>query len=274
MSRRHVITLPLLLVGGYALICAALYFAQDSLVYFPRNAPAAELDGAAASVGFAPWTNGDGHRIGWQSLDGDPRHALLIFHGNGGYALHRNHFASTNHPADGTAQPRTYLLEYPGYGARPGTPSEASLTAAATDAIDTLAATDPAPRITVLGQSLGSGVASAAVGQRPDAVSALILVTPFNSLVAAAHDHYRWIPVPWLLRTRFDSVRNLADYPGPVAFIVAKEDQTVPAHLGQALYESYPGTKRLWLIPDAHHNDTDRLLADWPEVWTWLATSR
>lgn len=270
MFRRHLITLPLLLVGGYLAICAFLYFRQDSLVFFPRRAPMAELEATARSVGFEPWTRADGDRIGWRSLDGDPANVLLICHGNGGFALHRNYFAYANRAADGSAQPQTYLLEYPGYGAREGAPSEVSLTAAAVEAIDALVAMTPAPQITLLGESLGSGVASAAAARRPDVVDAIILITPFNSLVGAAHDHYPWVPVPWLLRTRFDSEKNLAAFPGPVAFIVAEEDRTVPAHLGKQLYESYRGTKHLWLVPDAHHNDTDRLLADWPEIWTWL----
>ncbi len=270
MRRRQLITVPLLLIGGYLAICAVLYFRQDSLVFFPRHASMSELEATARSVGFEPWTNADGDRIGWRSRDGDPTNVLLICHGNGGFALHRNYFAYANRAADGSARPQTYLLEYPGYGAREGSPSEASLTAAAVEAIDTLAAKAPAPRITLLGQSLGSGVASAAAARRPAPIAAIILITPFNSLVGAAHDHYPWVPVPWLLRTRFDSETNLAAFPGPIAFIVAEQDRTVPARLGQQLYDGYPGTKRLWLIPDAHHNDTDRLLADWPEVWTWL----
>ncbi len=269
MSRRHVITVPLLLVGGYLAICLLLYFRQESLIFFPRHATVEQLDPEARAVGFKPWVNGEGDRIGWQSTTGDPADVLLICHGNGGYALHRNHFAHLTAASSDAASPQIFLLEYPGYGARPGPPSEASLTAAAIEAIDSLRHRS-ARHLTLLGESLGSGVASAAARARPDAVDALVLVTPFDSLVHAAHSHYPWLPVRLLIRHRFDSVANLRDYPGPVAFIVAAEDQTVPASLGEALYETYPGKKQLWLIPDAHHNDTDRLLADWPEIWAWL----
>ncbi len=269
MFRRHVITVPILLVGGYLAICVLLYFRQDSLIFFPRRATEAELDPAARAAGFSAWVNAQGDRIGWQSASGNPADALLICHGNGGYALHRNYFAYSTTATSGTLPPKVFLLEYPGYGARPGTPSEASLTAAAIEAVDTLAA-EPNRRLTLLGQSLGSGVASAAAHARPAAIDALILVTPFDSLVHAAHSHYPWLPVPWLIRHRFDSVKNLKAFPGPTAFLVAADDQTIPATLGQSLFDTYPGTKRLWLIPEAHHNDTDRLLADWPTIWTWL----
>jgi hypothetical protein len=269
MLRRSVTSLALILVGAYLAVCALLYFIQDRLIFFPRQATMAQLEMDARTLGFAPWETPNGERIGWQSQDGNPDDALLICHGNGGYALHRNYFASSAAASDDVLPPKIYLLEYPGYGARPGTPSETSLTAAAIDAIDLLS-TPPPARLTVLGESLGSGVAAAAARARPDSIDALILVTPFDSLAHAAHVHYPWLPVPILIRHRFDSVRNLKDFPGPIAFIVAADDEIVPATLGQALYENYPGNKRLWLIPQANHNDTDRLLADWLPIWSWL----
>ncbi len=269
MLRRLMISLALILVGGYVAICGFLYFQQDRLIFFPRQATETQLDPEARASGFKPWVNSEGDRIGWQSTTGNPTDALLICHGNGGYALHRNYFAYSTTAADGSNPPKVFLLEYPGYGARPGTPSETSLTAAAVEAVDTLAA-DPARRLTLLGQSLGSGVASAAAHARPAAIDALILVTPFDSLAHAANVHYPWLPVPLLIRHRFNSVDNLKNFPGPTAFILAADDRTVPAKLGQTLYGSYPGKKRLWLIPNAHHNETERLLADWPEIWKWL----
>ncbi len=267
--RRLVIVVVLAILGGYLGICALLYFFQDSLIFFPRRASMTELETDARSAGFEPWKTSDGQSIGWQSPTGDPADVLVICHGNGGYALHRNYFAYSAAAVNGALPPKIFLLEYPGYGARPGIPSEPAFTAAAIEAIDSLAP-GPARRITLLGQSLGSGVVSAAVRARPDLIDALILVTPFDSLVNAAHQHYPWLPVSWLIRHRFDSVENLKAFPGPVAFIVAEADQTVPAVLGQTLYETYSGTKRLWLVRDAHHNDTERLLADWPEIWNWL----
>lgn len=256
-----------LLLGGYAAICGVLYFRQDSLLFFPERS--GDLTREAGLSGFEPWINTRGERIGWQSRDGDPQEVLLVLHGNGGHALHRNYFHYAFR-AEGERW-KTYLLEYPGYGDRPGQPAEATLTDAAGEALDLLAA-EPGRRIRLLGQSMGTGVACAAVARRPKSVAGLILVTPYNSLVAAASSHYPWLPVPWLLRTRFDSEKNLAHYPGPVAFVVAGEDTVIPPLLGQRLFEQYPGRKRLWLVPGAGHNDSTQLLADWPEIVKWLET--
>jgi pimeloyl-ACP methyl ester carboxylesterase len=125
-----------------------------------------------------------------------------------------------------------------------------------------------------MGQSLGSGIASAAVAARPDKIAGLILLTPFDSLAAAAATHYPWFPVRPLLRHRLDSDQNLAGYRGPVAFIVAENDGTIPPKHGERLYHLYTGPKRLWLVPGAGHNDFDALLADWPRIVSWLFLSR
>lgn len=72
------------------------------------------------------------------------------------------------------------------------------------------------------------------------------------------------------MRHRLDSDRHLPDYGGPVAFLIAGQDDTTPAALGQRLFDAYPGPKRIWIAPAAGHNDFDALLADWPAVQSWL----
>jgi pimeloyl-ACP methyl ester carboxylesterase len=275
--KRTLLTILFLIVAGYLGICALLYFKQDRLLFFPSREAAADLEALAKQAGFEPWTNARGERIGWKSIDGDPTNALLICHGNGGFALGRN-YTNMRQSAAGGIRFQIFLLEYPGYGARPGIVSTKSLTEAAVEAIDTLAvdpssAGDRSPRrIWLMGQSLGSGIASAAVAARPDKISGLILLTPFDSLSAAAGTHYPWLPVRLLLRHRLDSDRNLEKYHGPVAFIVAGNDGTIPPRHGEHLYEEYAGPKRLWLVPGAGHNDFEALLADWPQIVAWLTS--
>jgi pimeloyl-ACP methyl ester carboxylesterase len=262
--KRHLVTIPLLLVVGYALICIVLYFNQNALLFHPRNAPLAELESHAKEIGFEPWTNARGQQIGWKGPGSDSADALLFCHGNGGYALRPD---DTNLRLDGRF--RLYLLEYPGYGARPGEISTRNMTDAAIDAIDTLAE-NPGRKIYILGESMGSGVACATAAARPDKVAGLALLVPFDSLGAAAGTHYPWIPVRLLMRHNLDSDRNLEKYRGPVAFLVAGRDTTIPPKHARRLYDDYAGPKRLWLLAEAGHNDFDELVADWPEIAAWL----
>ena len=273
MLRRFIMSmlyLLLLLPIGYLAICTLLYFKQDRMVFIPTKGKEADLDKRATEWAFEPWKNAQGERIGWQSREGDPQNVLLVFSGNGGQALNRVHYREFTETAGDW---KTYLLEYPGYGARSGVPSEASVNNAAAEAIDTLASV-PGRTIWLLGESLGSGVASAAVAQRADKIAGLVLVTPYNSLADAASSHYPWLPVKQLLRTRFDSVQNLSNYRGPVAFVVGKYDDVIPPKLSQALFDSYGSKKQLWESPRHDHNVSGFLDKEWTEIANWLRENR
>lgn len=261
-------TILALLALGYATLCVYLWVNQERLLFFPKIASRADLDLLATTEGYEPWTNPRGEQIGWKSRGGDPSDALLICHGNGGHALGEGYAPLRNRPA-AAANFQTFLLEYPGYGARPGPPSAKSMTAAATEAIDTLSA-GPHRRIFLLGQSLGTGVACAAAAARPAQITGIILVTPYDSLAASAQFHHPWLPVALLLRHHLDSDKNLTRYHGPVAFLIAGRDGTIPPRFGRRLYDRYSGPKRLWLSPDAGHNDLGQLLAAWPQITAWL----
>jgi len=270
LLRKLVIGLLVLAFGGYAAVCALLYIYQDDLVFFPKRDSAENLTRIATEQGFLPWKNAAGETIGWQSQEGDPANVTLVVHGNGGNALERAIYRRLSEN-DGLNR-KMYLLEYPGFGNRAGKPSEASLVAAASEAIEMLAKRTDC-KIWLLGQSLGTGVACATAGRNPGRIAALILFTPFNSMVAVAQANYRWIPVSLLLRTRFDSEKNLRNYPGPVAVVLAADDSVIPARFGQKLFDGYGGAKRLWVVTDAEHNSMDRLFTAWPEVSRWLQTT-
>jgi pimeloyl-ACP methyl ester carboxylesterase len=272
MTRRQssMINLLLILPLGYLMILAVLYFNQDNMVFVPTRDTEANLDRQAAAEGFEPWFDAQGKRIGWQSRGGDDSQVLLMCGGNGGYALNRTHYRS-----DLSAQGcnwKIFLVEYPGYGARPGKPGEKALTEAAIEAFDTLAAR-PDRTIRVVGESLGSGVAGALTAARGDRIAGLVLVTPFDSLANAAAAHYPWLPVSLLLRTKFDSAKNLKAYPGPVGFILGENDRTVPTELGERLFEMYPGRKKRWLVPDAGHDCSHFIGSEWRQVMDFLTAS-
>jgi pimeloyl-ACP methyl ester carboxylesterase len=232
------------------LLCAVTilaYALQRTLIYYPETADFRVLEPHAARKGLLPWLGAEGNFIGWRSRQGVGA-PVLVLHGNAGHSLHRSYFVSRLHDAKVT--PPIYILEYPGYGARPGQPTESNLVAATVKAIDLL----DQPAI-LIGESLGTGVACAAASQRPRSVRGFLLITPFDSLIAVARKHYPWAPVNLILQDRYESSHALKKLRAPLAIIVAENDAVVPVDSAIRLFESYFGPKKLWRVPGSGHND-------------------
>jgi uncharacterized protein len=261
-----------------ATVAALLGGCERSMIYFPQTAPEARLVEQAASENLVPWRTENGERIGWMTPPADAadsRPAVVVFHGNAGHAAHRAYYARGFAAATRDAPWQVYLFEYPGYGSRPGAPSESALTAAALAAVQSVRAASPRP-LYLVGESLGGGVACAVAAQHPEHIHGLLLVTPFSSLQAVAQEHYPAWLVGLLLRERYDNVTALSRYRGPVAVLLAGRDEVVPATLGRALYDSYGGPKRLWVQEASTHNTLsfDPRARWWREVVDFLQTPR
>lgn len=239
------IALTLVIILAAATLMA--YAFQRSLIYYPSHARLESLLPLADREDLLAWRDAEQRFIGWRTRTGQGA-PVLILHGNAGHALHRSDVVARLRDV-GVGSP-IYILEYPGYGARPGTPTEENLVAAATDAIDLLGR-----EVVLLGESLGSGVACQAAWRRPKLVTGLVLVTPYDSLATVARKHYPFIPAGFLLRDRYQSARALQNFHGPLAVIVAEKDTIIPAESARKLFESYHGPKKLWLVPRAEHNE-------------------
>ena len=167
-----------------------------------------------------------------------------------------------------------FLFEYPGYGARPGSPGEQAFIEAGGQALAQLAP-DSRP-VFLLGESLGSGLACALAARAPQQVAGVFCVTPFARLGDVAAHHYPFLPVRWLLRDRWENSAALRHFPGPLAVLLAEEDEVIPARHGRRLFEDFAGRKRLWLEPGARHNTLDfsPRAAWWREVSDFLLEPR
>jgi len=92
----------------------------------------------------------------------------------------------------------------------------------------------------------------------------VLLITPWDRIASVARHHYPGLPVGWVLRDDYDSIANLAGYPGRVAVVVAERDSIIPPALGRRLFASLAEPKRLWVVPAADHNDwLERVDAAW-----------
>lgn len=245
---RRVAVAAAVLILGYLAVCIAALVLQGSLLFFPTRTSKADELREAASAGLEPWRSAGGELIGWRRPRPDARARLVLFHGNAGTALDRSVYA------DGFEDTfDVYLFEYPGYGSRPGTPGAAAFVEGGAQAVAALLADDTRP-VYLLGESIGSGIASAVAARHGRAIAGVVLVIPFARLSDVASRVVRWLPVRLLLRHELDNVAALAAYAGPVVVVIAEHDEVVSPEQGRLLFEAYRGPKSLVVLPGATHN--------------------
>lgn len=247
---------------------------QRRYIYFPERAGENELLAEAQRYGVEAWRDEENRLIGWKAPapgGSGPIRQAVVFHGNAGMAIHRTHYAEGLQATSGDERWAVYIFEYPGYGSRPGAPGEDAFYEAARDALRELFP-DREAGLVLIGESLGTGVASRMAAEFPDRVDGVLLVTPYTTLADVGARHFRWLPVGLLLRDRYDNVAALEEYRGPVAFLLAENDEVIPAELGRELYEGYDGLKKLWIQEGRGHNTLDLSsgLSWWDEVTRFL----
>ena len=223
----------------YAGLCIALFMFQRSLIYFPQPRFAGNDDTTATL------------RTRDASLVLTVRHresdrALLYFGGNA-------EDVSASLPDLSAAFPdhALYLLHYRGYGGSSGKPSEAALHEDALALFDKVHAEHAS--ITVIGRSLGSGVAIRLASVRP--VARLVLVSPYYSILELAARQFPLMPVRWLLLDRYESWRYAPAVRAPTTLVIAEHDEIIPAESALRLLRQFTGnTARQVVIPGVGHN--------------------
>jgi len=276
--KRRVQRFFVILVEIYVLLLIGLYLWQRHLIYVPERKPEAEMLTDAHLYNLEPWRDAQGILIGWRKPEragSPPANRLLLFHGNAGSAIDRVLIMEAFERLGGGSLWDVYLFEYPGYGSRGGSISESEFRQAGEAALARLREKDQRP-IFVAGESLGGGLACALAHDHPDAVSGVLLITPFSSMVDAAALHFPFIPARLLVRDRWNNMSALPAFHGPVAILVAENDTIVSARGGQKLFEVANQPKRLWLMPGIDHNDVDysRDARWWSEASDFLLSAR
>ncbi len=233
---------------------------QNEMLYYPGSDIPSQDSLAAEDIQFWPSGKSDSYRgfIGTAPIK-NIKATVVVFHGNAGTAADRTYYVQALAPLGY----RVILAEYPGYGGRKGKPGEAALVNDARETVRLVSEQYGNPLV-LLGESLGSAVAAASVKDSRVAVEGLILITPWNTLLAVAKEKFPWLPVRLFLTDRYDTIDNLKDFQGRTAILGAGKDEIIPIRHAHALYEALPGNKKMWTIKRAGHND-------WPD---WMDSSQ
>lgn len=174
---------------------------------------------------------GDGTTLrGWRIVPTRPDAVtFLYFHGNAdGLNGRTDRFKLMSAKGDGVL-----AMSYRGYGGSGGMPSEAALHADAALIYETLIRQTEERNIVIFGESLGTGVAlKLAAGRNPRAV---VLDSPYFSVLHRAQASYPWLPVSRLLEDTFRSDLFIREVSRPILMLHGTQDFVIPMKDSEAL---------------------------------------
>lgn len=114
-------------------------------------------------------------------------------------------------------------FNYCGFVRSQGKPSEKTIFSDALKIYDKFAKNK---KVIVMGRSLGTGVATYLASKRP--IKGLILITPYDSIASIGQKMYPYLPVKFLLKHKFESIKYILDIKAPVGLIEVQNDATIP----------------------------------------------
>ena len=249
--RKVLITIIMIAAVVYLAICVYMYLNQRAFIYFPQ--PGVEYT-CEKTVEIR---SGEITLRGCVLNEGSDE-AVIYFGGN----AERPESSITDFRrifADQTV----YLINYRGYGESEGSPTEEGLYA------DALAVYDHVSRnhskVTIIGRSLGSGVATYVATER--GVDGLVLIEPFDSMVNVACAAYPVFPVKFMLKDRYDSAGRAGSITAETLIIMAGKDEIIPAWSTESLISEFDrDILEVVIIEDATHND----IQNYPQYYRLL----
>jgi hypothetical protein len=237
---KSIVTFLSLLAIGYLLIVALVYLRQRSMLFYPVPASEGIME---ETISFK---NRDISLHGWVLNKGQAE-AMIYFGGNAeditnNIDLFKDLFKNFT----------VYLIDYRGYGNSQGEPTEQGLFSDAIAIYDQIQALHPS--ISLMGRSLGSGVAVYLASKRD--IEQLFLLTPYDSVAELAQTHYPYLPARYLARDRFESITYAKNINAPVLIIAAELDRVVPYKHAEKLRDQFTRAQVSYhLIAGARHND-------------------
>ncbi len=239
MMKMHFFNILSSLLLMYVIIAAFLYITQRNFIYFPT--PKTSSPNIEATI-----FSSDSESLRVWVVNPDKPNAILYFGGNA-------EAVENNIPEFTTLFPQysIYLVNYRGYGGSSGKPTESGNYR---DALNIYQQLSPHhDSISVIGRSLGSGVASylAANGS----IQRLVLITPFDSIQKVAQSSFPIFPISLLLKDKYDSLSRVNSIDAPTLILIAEHDEVIAAARSNRLVSAFPITQvTVKVIAGASHN--------------------
>ena len=246
-------SLPKLLAGAalFLLIALVMIAALQTQMLFPSGAvgPPGPLPRGSVQVSLETADGNTLHGVHIPPATAHTPRTLIL--GFGGNAWNGSDVAAYLHQV--FPQGDVMVFHYRGYRPSTGSPSAKALLADAPLVHDFAVHRVKPERTIAVGFSIGSGVAASLAKTRP--LDGLILVTPFDSLKAAASDLYPWLPIGPFFEHEMNAAEFLKGAKLPVAIIAGGYDTLIRPARTEALRQKVPNLVFDRTIAQAGHND-------------------
>ena len=237
---------------AFAAIALWVRLNEPRLIYFPQSG----IDITPQQHGMKYediWLNTtDGVRLnGWFMPNKRPSDlTVLMLHGNAGNISHRFMKYTIFHELGLDI----FALDYRGYGNSEGEPDEAGLYLDARAAYRYLVdqrGIDP-QKLLVYGESLGTAVAVDLLTEV--AAAGLILEAGFTSATDVGQEMYPFLPMHWLMQSRFDTLNKINRINAPLMILHSHEDEFFSMQHAQKLLTAAPAPKQLAELHGGHND--------------------
>jgi alpha-beta hydrolase superfamily lysophospholipase len=239
------------LVNIYGLLCGAIYFFQESLIFLPTELSQDHVFDLNYPFEEITLNTEDGAKLNGLHFQKDNSKGLILyFHGNAGN-LQRWGELTEFFVAKGY---NVIVMDYRGYGKSTGIKTMKLLYKDAHLWYDFAKEQYSEDEIIVYGRSLGTGIATYIASKNdPEKV---ILETPFYSLTEIAKNRFPILPVEALLHYPFPSYRYVNDISCPITIYHGDDDEVIDISYGKKLFDSINNDeKEFILIPGGGHNN-------------------
>lgn len=233
MPRKLIVRTLMAVPALYLVACAAMYFAQRSIL-FPADTRDVALDVGRvpnASVVELHTADAETLKAWWVEPASDTAPVYLYFHGNAETLASRDgRFMLLTRDGAGLLG-----VSWRGYGGSTGSPSEQGFRRDGIAAYEWLVANGIEPRrLIVFGESIGTNIALWLSAQQP--TGALVLDSPYTAITELAQRRYPWLPVALLARDPLDSMPWAAEVDVPAFVFHCTGDRVVPYDMGEQVF--------------------------------------